>query len=343
MATRPDLAILPAEGHVTPAGRGADQHILIGVCTRQRNALLRRLINSIQTQPLPSGYSVEILVIDNNDEPMTLQNLVGLPARFPISVVHERHIGLVHARNRALDEATTRGADWFVGVDDDEWVASDWLAEVVAGTQTATSPVMIAPCRYVYEGLSHFLTPWQLPQRPLGSRPLVMATSNFVIHRRVFDKTKGAGLRFDLSFNECGGEDLEFFLRAERVHGWVPYWLPDAIVYENWNGNRATLRYRLTRTLRIQISAYQVARLHRRLGIHGSRAGNIMRVLLRVNRHTIYGAFGMICGLAMFPFRPGKGRHLIGGALERGARAIAVLPFIFQKTPVAYGAQVEAQ
>jgi len=150
-------------------------------------------------------------------------------------------------------------------------------------------------------------------------------------------------LRFDLSFNECGGEDLEFFLRAERAHDWLPYWLPDAIVYENWAGERATLRYRLKRTLRIQISAYQVAQLHRRLGIHGSRLGNMARLLLRINRHTIYGAFGMLCGLAVFPFQPCKGRHLIGGALERGARAIAFLPFVFQMTPIAYGAQVKAQ
>jgi len=149
MATRPDLAITPVQGNVTPDAHCADQHIVIGVCTRQRHALLRRLIRSIQAQPIPVGYSVEILVVDNNDDPMTLQTIVGLPVRFPISVVHERRIGLVHARNRALDEATARGADWFIGVDDDEWVAADWLDQFIAGMKTAIRPTEIgrASCR----------------------------------------------------------------------------------------------------------------------------------------------------------------------------------------------------
>ncbi len=321
----------------------ARPRIVIGVCTRQRNALLRRLIDSIGEQQIPSAYDVGILVVDNNDVPTATKALVGLSGQFPVTVVHEPQIGLVHARNRALDKAVARGADWFIGVDDDEWVADDWLARFIAAFETMRGPVLMAPCRYVYDDtLSPFLAPRQLPTNSRGARPAVMSTGNYALHRRVFDPRHGPGLRFDPAFNESGAEDLEFFLRAERTCGWVAAWVPDAVVFENWDGVRATLRYRMARSLRNQISAYQVARLHRRLGYHGSRLGNLVRVVMRVNRNMVLGTVSMAAGVALLPFAWRRGPVMIGKALERFVCAWAVLPFVFGASPVAYGARADA-
>jgi glycosyltransferase involved in cell wall biosynthesis len=318
--------------------------IVIGVCTRQRNALLRRLINSVWAQPIPNGYNVELLVIDNNDRPLAAEAFVGLSDRFPIRVVHEPRAGLVFARNRALDEAATYDADWFIGLDDDEWVGPQWLPKFIAGIETMARPILIAPCRYVYDrALSPFLEPIQLAVMPRGKRPAVLASSNFAIHRRIFDPAHGLGLRFDPTFNESGSEDVEFFLRAERLHGWIAASLPDAVAYEDWNGERATLRYRLSRSMRNQVSTFQVAHRHLHLGYHGSRVGNFTNIVMRVNRHAVYGCVGLLAGLMVLPVRKDKGQHLIGRALERCARALAVFPFILGASPVAYGARVKAR
>ncbi|MFG5383229.1 glycosyltransferase family 2 protein [Yoonia sp. R2-816] len=318
--------------------------LLIGVCTRQRNVLLRRLIDSISAQPAPAGYDVGILVVDNNDDPVARDALVGLSGPFPVTVVHEARAGLVYARNRALNEAAARGADWFVGVDDDEWVAQDWLARFIDGMETLGRSILIAPCRYVYDdGLSRFLQPIQLPSKPRGARPVVMASSNFALHCRVFDPAYGPGLRFHPAYNESGGEDLEFFLRAERACGWVPAALPDAVAFEDWKGPRATLGYRLRRSWRTQLAAFQVARHHRRLGFTSSGGGHVMRMFLQLNRHVVFGAASLMAGLALLLFWPRKGRHLIGAGLERGARVLAVLPFLLGRLPVAYGPRASAQ
>ena len=319
-------------------------HIVIGICTRQRNALLRRLINSISVQESPAGYSVEIVIIDNNDQPMSSSALAGLPNKFPITHIHEAKIGLAHARNRALDEAAARSAGWFIGVDDDEWVATDWLAKFVASFETTAHPIQIAPCRYVYDhALSVFLEPVQLRCPSRGERPIVMATSNFSINRCVFDAAYGPGLRFDPTFNESGGEDLEFFLRAERLYGWVPASLPGAVAFENWDGVRATLSYRLSRSLRNQISANQVAQRHRAQGFFGSRPRNFFKTILQLNRHIIYGTAGLLAGVILLAVQPRKGRYMIGRGLERGARALAFFYFLIGLRPVAYGASIQVQ
>lgn len=316
--------------------------ILIGICTRLRNAQLRRLIDSILAQPIPISHRVEILVIDNNDIPVANEALAGVSDRFAINVVHEGQAGLVFARNRALDEATVRGADWFIGVDDDEWVAPNWLNAFVNGTEKVGEwSILVGPCRYVYdENLSRFRKPMQLPPLPTGARPAIMATWNFAVQRSVFDYALGLGLRFDDAFNESGGEDLEFFLRAEKGFGVTLSWLPEAVVSENCKGARATLRYRLPRVLRNQLSVFRVAQMHRRLGYYGSRTGNSIRLLLSLNRNIVFACCGLIAGTLFVMWNSSKGLHMIGRALERAARVGAIAAFVLRRTPIAYGAQV---
>lgn len=318
--------------------RRPQQHIVIGVCTRQRNALLCRLINSIMAQAVPTDYSVELLVVDNNESPTADNALSGLSGPFPITVVHEPQAGLVHARNRSLDEAVARWADWFLGLDDDEWVAADWLSCFISGLETMGRPVLMGPCERVYDQtLSPFLRAFQFPVRPLGDLPSVIATGNFAIHRSVFDPAHGPGLRFDMAFNESGAEDFEFFMRAKRQFGLEAASYPPARVYEDWNGVRATLGYGLTRAMRAQLNAYRANRIHRQAGIFGNRTRNTMRIMKHANRQMFVGLGSLALGLAYLPFNATQGRHLIGDAMSKGARVSAIFPFIFGSSPKAYG------
>ena len=318
--------------------RSPQQRIVIGICTRQRNALLCRLINSIMAQAVPKAYSVELLVVDNNDSPMAADALSGLSGPFPITVVHEPRAGLVFARNRSLDEAVALQADWFLGLDDDMWVAGDWLSCFVAGLETIGRPVLMGPCERIYDNTrSPFLRAFQFPVRPLGDFPSVIATGNCAIHRCVFDPENGAGLRFDIAFNESGGEDFEFFMRAKRTFGWDAASYPLARTYEDWDGVRGTLGYWLSRAMRGQLNVYRANRTHRQAGIFGSRKRNTTRILTRVNRQVFHGVGSLMIGLAHLAFDRAKGRHLIGDAMIKGARISAILPFIFGLIPAAYG------
>ncbi len=316
--------------------------ILIGICTRQRNALLHRLLRSLLAQPAPLDYEIEIVVIDNNDHPTAQAALIDLPVGYPIGIIHEPRAGLVYARNTALEAATTRQAEWFVGVDDDEWVAPDWLAQLIRGFRAAGPVVLIGLSRYVYhDDLSPFRRPRQLPTMTPGKQPGVLGCGNYALHRKLFDPSCGVGLRFDLSYNESGGEDFDFMLRAKRVHDWGLYGWPAAIAFEDCLGERATLRYRLKRAIRSQILMHQVGRAHRQAGYHGGLVKNTVRILLRVNRNFIYGMAGLMGGLTMFVINAQTAKQMIGDGLERCACLWAVIPFIFDKRPKAYGSAVE--
>ncbi|MEM8800632.1 MAG: glycosyltransferase family 2 protein [Pseudomonadota bacterium] len=329
---------MPKIEHVSRPDDTSASRIVIGICARGRDALLRRLIDSIWSQPKPVGYAVELVIVDNNDTACAEAALQGLPARFPITVVHEPRAGLVFARNRALDEAVARDAAWFVGVDDDEWVAQDWLAMMIKGIATMEREIIIGRCDYIYDDtLSPYVKPKQVVAREKGRRPPVPATGNFALHRSVFDPKEGPGLRFDPYFNERGGEDTEFFRRTERKYKWVPASLLDAIVFEECKGVRATLRYRLYRSLRTQLTVHQVARRHRMLGIYGSRAKNALLALRRLNFYLFNGILDLIAGVAMLPFGLPKAQLRLGSAMERGVRALAIVMFVFGASIMAYG------
>ncbi|MCG3268397.1 glycosyltransferase family 2 protein [Yoonia sp. I 8.24] len=321
---------------------GEKPHIMIGICTRQRNTLLRRLIDGIQDQPMPAGYSVEIVVIDNNDVPTAEPALDGTATRFPISVEHEPQAGLVFARNHALDAATARGATWFIGVDDDEWVDENWLAEMVDGFETHSSPVLIAQCIYEYDGaLSPYRQARQLQSLTKGKRPSILSSGNYAIHRRIFADDDGLSMRFDPFFNESGGEDVDFFLRIQHIHGYVAASVPGSIVYEAWDGERATLSYHLKRCLRNQVAGYHILRRHRRLGLYGNVIQNAFRVMVKTNRHLVYGIGKLLLGALTVPFKRNEGQKLIGLGMERCVLAAALGAFLFGMLPVGYGASVQ--
>lgn len=312
--------------------------IVIGICTRQRNALLRRLLESIWSQPEPADYDIDIVIIDNNDTPHVTSVIDNLPQKFTITVFHESRAGLVHARNRILDAATEWKADWIIGVDDDEWVAEDWLAQFIAGLEILNAHVIVGTSHFIYEGLTPYLPPIQQVPLIAGRQSAVLSTANFALHKTVFDPAHGPGLRFDMRFNESGGEDYEFMLRAERAYDFPPIGWPFAITYEGWEGKRATLRYRMTRYQREQNARFQVAALHRRQGLHGSWLGNLIRQVLQINRLLVFGVGYVLAGYLSFALGRPRAREKIGVGMLKLARVAAVAPYLWGTTLVGYGA-----
>lgn len=299
-----------------------------------------RLLSSLQIACDQANIYPRIVIVENE----TSSLLSGERDKLPLSPeLHlHRDIGLTHARNRLFDEVQKKDCDWFIGLDDDEWVSPDWLDQLVLAILNHTNADMFfGPCHYVYDdGLSAFLAPEQFMILPPGSVPEVMTTQNFAIHKSVFCQKTGAGLRFHSSFNETGGEDLEFFLRAQRHHGFNPVWVPSAIVSEERFGARSTLTYRLDRTRRNLLSALRVNRLHHKDFGYGSALRNAVELLSITYGNIIWGTVGSIGGCALVPFNTQQGKLMIGRALRRYARIIAAVQFLFGIFPKAYGASV---
>jgi len=317
--------------------------IAIGICTRQRNTLLRFLLESIWAQPKPPDYDVEIIIVDNNDTPTVAPEIADLSPKFKLTVTHESKAGLVNARNRVLEIAESIDADWLIGIDDDEYVEPDWLAQFIRGFKTLDADIIVAARRIIYgPETSPYVNRLKHEQLPAGEESKILSTANFAVSKRIFHSKRGLGLRFHPCLNESGGEDYEFLSRARIAHGIIPVKWPFAISTENFDGKRAEFRYQFRRRLLDQLTRYRVATLHRRTGVQGTRTGNAAKLFQKTIRYIVYGSAECISGGVQFLLGRKYARQVVGGGLLKWARALAVIPYFMGRSAVHYGASVNA-
>ncbi len=106
-----------------------DLDVTLAVCTRDRPASLRAMLESACAMAVPPGLAWELLVIDNaGDGREGEAAAMSFAGRLPLRVVREPKPGLSHARNRAALEAKGRYVCW---TDDDTLLESSWLAAYV--------------------------------------------------------------------------------------------------------------------------------------------------------------------------------------------------------------------
>ncbi len=312
-------------------------NLVIAVCTRKRRELLLRLLKSIWAQPRPDLFKTSVLIIDNNDTPTVTIADLGLADTFPLIIKHQPQTGLVHARNMVLDVAENMQAEWVICVDDDEWVAEDWLESFVSGIQTIEADMLVGRTNVIHDDTQLFVPHKKKRDIIPGAKNKQLTSSNLALRNSVFDKTQGAGLRFDTRFNESGSEDTEFMLRARRVHGLSILNWPKAEVYEEWFGSRASLWYRLKRRAKFQQNTFRISALHRQAGYLNDRHSLWVRILRHVNRSAVFGTAKLIKGtLTLFANRA-QGLSDIEAGLKHWADVVAVIPFLFGKRPSSYG------
>ena len=108
-----------------PAGLRAT----VAICTRNRAAMLARVLEGFCAQHVPEGTSWELLVIDNGSTDGTVESAAAFVGRLPLRLVAEPETGLSAARNRAVSEA--RG-EYLLWIDDDALPSPGWIAAYLA-------------------------------------------------------------------------------------------------------------------------------------------------------------------------------------------------------------------
>jgi glucosyl-dolichyl phosphate glucuronosyltransferase len=98
------------------------------VCTHDRPARLRSLLESATRLVVPSGLAWEMLVIDNAFEARSSDVVRPFTRLLPVRVVREPRIGICFARNRGVAEARGRYVCW---TDDDALLEPLWLSAYV--------------------------------------------------------------------------------------------------------------------------------------------------------------------------------------------------------------------
>ena len=221
--------------------------ITITIASAGRPSLARTL-KSLAAMTRPNDLLIDIVIADDSAEGKVAAIVASCGSlHFPVRVLPVAARNVSVARNACLDAAT---GDLIAMVDDDEWVAVDWLMRMLAAMREFDADCVFGPVHPVYP----VGTPaWIVAANPLhvdwghrGRRVQVGRSGNTLVRRAMISQ---AGTRFDVSLGRTGGEDTLFFNALSRA-GAVMVVTDDAIVQEDAPPTRVTLAYFRHRAVR---------------------------------------------------------------------------------------------
>lgn len=216
--------------------------ISIVIPTYRRVEILGDLLATVRLQAAQNGFC-EILVVDNDPDGSAEDLVRSVP---DTRYVHEPTPGVVHARNRGIDEAK---GTYIVFLDDDEIPAEGWLAafdsRVKLGDRACfgrIEPLFLEePPQGLRESLANIFS--RGFDRPTGGDVTdyraYLGTGNSMFHKA---DCFGDGMRFDPRFN-AGGEDVWLIRRLVEEKGIALAWSNEALVEEIVPPSRMTATF----------------------------------------------------------------------------------------------------
>ena len=304
------------------ASNTSNQRIAICVCTHSRPQYLTRLLVALQDIDL-SGYnpqSVELIVIDNSPNPETEAICQRATPRLPIPIHYttEPEAGITFARNRAVAVALERGAEYIAFVDDDDQPQSDWLIQLL-DRQAITQADLVFGTWALDTDMPQWARESGVSRSPVKARqkvkshryglPGCASTCNVLIGRAILERATQEGDIFSHNFCNSGGEDKDFFIRAQALGARLAS-ADMSVIKRIHEPERYTARGLLKRGFKSGCSQVNMARAH-------GGSSQVLR-LLGV-------ALSKLCiSLLLIPFSVFS-RGFFMHSLSRMARAVGVL------------------
>lgn len=225
--------------------------LLVNICiaTYNRPDLLSILIHSIEQQILSQTLKINLTVVDNDINRTAEYTVLSVKKNFfqTVNYCVEPIQNISLARNRALAAAT---ADYIVFVDDDEYVAEDWLENLIQTAESENADVVFGPVIAVYPpNTPDWIVSGGFFERlrhPTGTPMSIGASGNTLI------KSSSLSLldsHFDADYGLTGGEDGEFFSRLNKK-GALMVWCDTALAYEEVPYQRMRIRWLMSRNFR---------------------------------------------------------------------------------------------
>jgi glycosyltransferase involved in cell wall biosynthesis len=222
--------------------------------TFNREALLRRTLDSLHAARRPAGLTVRIVVIDNGSSDGTRDLVRSAAPRFDgrLHYLFEPTSGKPHALNAGL--ATTNG-DLVGLIDDDEEIDAGWF-ECIAGAFADERldfiggkclPRWAAPRPHWlgdgYLGVIGWVDPGSDTRTMDAAYPGILMGGNAVIRRRALDAAgpySTALNRTGARLLGCEDEDMYHRLLALGCRG---RYVPDLVIYHHVPADRLEKRY----------------------------------------------------------------------------------------------------
>ena len=226
--------------------------ILISVCTYLRPNMLERALNCVADLVLPNDAEVKVLVVDNDVNCSAKPVIQKISENFPLEIIYENEPerGLSSARNKVLKTALELIADYIACFDDDDspdenWLFALWNFEKLMTEKNGSPVIVTGPAfskfdkeypKYITMNFRSKTT------KKTGQLRHTAATGNVLIPIEVVKK----GVFFDECYKFMGGEDGEFFQKAQTF-GFKIYWCNEAVIYENITEEKANMKRILNR------------------------------------------------------------------------------------------------
>ena len=221
--------------------------ILIAVCTYLRPNMLQRALNHIKDLKPVDDALIEVLIVDN-DKNRSAKEVIeksakGFPYKIHYKVEEER--GLSPARNKVLKSALELGADYIACFDDDDSPDENWLSSLCEFEKIMLAkkgkPVIVtgpAFSRFDKDYPKYITMNFRTKTtKKTGQLRHTAATGNVLIPIEVVKN----GVLFDEQYKFMGGEDGEFFQKAQ-TYGYEIYWCNEAVIYENITEEKANIK-----------------------------------------------------------------------------------------------------
>lgn len=236
--------------------------ILIGIITCERPKMLTELLNSLNKQSIFStDTNVEIVIVDNDRSKSALSTFLSFQKCFSCNIIYltEEQRGIPFARNKVLEHAISRQAEYIAFIDDDETASPDWLeslynviiesgVDAVQGQVISIMPKGDLPLWSQKAKRKH-------NNKKEGSERKALATNNVIFKTELVTEK---GLRFDEHYALTGGSDIDFFTRAAAL-GSKHIWTNTAVVYEKIPITRLTLKWQFQRLFRVGATGTHMA------------------------------------------------------------------------------------
>lgn len=202
-----------------------DPMVSLIVCTRNRAAKLRRLLQAFHSLEMPSGFRVEFIVVDNGSTDETPQACKAAEEMFDgrLHCLFATKPGVGHARN--LGMAHARG-DIFAFIDDDVVPRHDWLTVICEQFAADDELALLSGQVQLHDPLDLPLTIRISTTRrsfdSIADAFSLLAGCHFAVRRQYVEKVSGFDSHFGAG-TPFPVEDSDFFYRVWRANGKLVY------------------------------------------------------------------------------------------------------------------------
>ena len=229
-------------------------NVVIAIPTFKRPEMLKKLIYSITECKINKNIieNVKIIVVDNDKDKTakltTSELMLIFQNTYDLKYCSYSIKGLSNVRNHMLKKSLELEPDFIVFIDDDEFVTSEWLNELVKTMINTNADAARGPVFAILDNSTpKNIACWFKREEYTDDIELnTLSTGNLILRVSSLQKHK---VWFDNRFNYTGSEDSYFGIQLKN-DGAKFYWSARAIAYETIPTNRSTLKWLINRNFR---------------------------------------------------------------------------------------------